>query len=191
MPMRAPSISTASLKKYGSRDSVRNPWATVVRYGDSRAARSRSTWIHWSSPVASANSLMCACVTSIQSVSATSFPAHSLSRSTPGITIFAIGAYLIATTMNATAKLFLAIGGGAALLAVALGAFGAHALRSRLTPDMLAIWCTGIEYHLFHAIGLLAVGLVAQHADSVALRWSGWLMVAGIALFSGSLYLLA
>ena len=94
--------------------------------------------------------------------------------------------------MAAGARLFLALGGVAALLAVALGAFGAHALKGRLPPEMLAVWHTGIEYHLFHALGLLAVGLVAaQLPESALLRWSGWLMLAGIALFSGSLYALA
>ena len=94
--------------------------------------------------------------------------------------------------MNKAAKLFLATGGAAALLAVALGAFGAHALKNRVPPEMLAVWRTGVEYHAFHALGLLAVGLVAQHLpNSGLLRWSGWLMLAGIVLFSGSLYLLA
>lgn len=94
--------------------------------------------------------------------------------------------------MAAGARLFLAFGGAAALLAVALGAFGAHALKSRLAPEMLAVWHTGIEYHLFHALGLLAVGLAAaQLPQSALLRWSGWLMVAGILLFCGSLYALA
>jgi len=94
--------------------------------------------------------------------------------------------------MNPAARLLLASGGAAALLAVALGAFGAHALRSRLSPEMLAVWHTGIEYHVFHALGLLAVGIVAiQLPGSALLRWSGWLMLAGIVLFSGSLYLLA
>lgn len=94
--------------------------------------------------------------------------------------------------MAAAAKLFLALGGAAALLAVALGAFGAHALKSRLPPEMLAVWHTGIEYHVLHALGLLAVGLVAaQLPDSAVLKWSGWLMLAGIVLFSGSLYALA
>jgi uncharacterized membrane protein YgdD (TMEM256/DUF423 family) len=94
--------------------------------------------------------------------------------------------------MPSSAKLFLALGGIAALLAVALGAFGAHALKSRLPPEMLAVWHTGVEYHIFHALGLLAVGIVAIHLpDSAPLKWSGWLMLAGIVLFSGSLYLLA
>lgn len=94
--------------------------------------------------------------------------------------------------MAAGARHFLALGGVAAFLAVALGAFGAHALKSRLAPEMLAVWHTGVEYHLFHALGLLACGLVAaQLPDSAFLKWSGWLMLAGILLFSGSLYALA
>jgi len=94
--------------------------------------------------------------------------------------------------MAAGAKLFLAVGGVGALLAVALGAFGAHALKGRLPPEMLTVWHTGVEYHVFHALGLLTVGLVAaQLPESALLKWSGWLMLAGIVLFSGSLYALA
>jgi len=94
--------------------------------------------------------------------------------------------------MTTSAKLFLSAGGLAALAAVALGAFGAHALKARLSAEMLAVWHTGIEYHVYHALGLLAVGLAAtQLADSTLLKWSGWLMLAGIVLFSGSLYALA
>lgn len=94
--------------------------------------------------------------------------------------------------MSATARLFLALGGINAALVVALGAFGAHGLKARLTPDMLAVYQTGVHYHLFHALGLLALGLVAtQIPDSPYLRWSGWLMLAGIVLFSGSLYVLS
>ncbi len=103
--------------------------------------------------------------------------------------------------MTTSSKLFLAAGGLAALLAVALGAFGAHALKTRLPAEMLAVrlpaemlavWHTAVEYHVYHALGLLAVGLVAtQLPDSTLLKWSGWLMLAGIVLFSGSLYALA
>ena len=94
--------------------------------------------------------------------------------------------------MTSAAKIFLAAGGLAALVAVALGAFGAHALKGRLSPELLTVWHTAVEYHLFHALGLLAVGLVAaQLAESTLLKWSGWLMLAGIVLFSGSLYALA
>ncbi len=94
--------------------------------------------------------------------------------------------------MTISAKLFLTAGGLAALAAVALGAFGAHALKSRVSAEMLAVWHTGVEYHAYHALGLLAVGLVAgQLPESMLLKWSGWLMLAGIVLFSGSLYALA
>jgi uncharacterized membrane protein YgdD (TMEM256/DUF423 family) len=94
--------------------------------------------------------------------------------------------------MAAGPRLFLAIGGAAALLAVALGAFGAHALKNRVPPEMLAVWHTAVEYHIFHALGLVAVGLAAaQFPDSTLLKWSGWLMLAGILFFCGSLYALA
>ena len=93
--------------------------------------------------------------------------------------------------MNPTAKLFLTLGAIAAMLAVILGAFGAHALRAKVPADLLAVYNTGVQYHVWHALGLLAVGLVAMHVrDSAALVWAGWLMLAGIVLFSGSLYVL-
>ena len=94
--------------------------------------------------------------------------------------------------MTPTAKLFVTLGAIAAGLAVALGAFGAHALRAKLAPDLLAVYRTGVEYHFYHALGLALVGLVAMHLpESGPLKVGGWLMLAGIALFSGSLYLLA
>lgn len=94
--------------------------------------------------------------------------------------------------MNATARLFLFLGGANAALVVVLGAFGAHALKARLPVDMMEVYHTGIQYHLFHGLGLLAVGLAAAWMpDSVSLKWSGWMMLAGIVLFSGSLYLLS
>src|SRR3970040_374969 len=94
--------------------------------------------------------------------------------------------------MHPTAKLFLIFGGINAALVVMLGAFGAHGLKTKLTAELLAVYHTGVHYHLFHALGLLAVGLVAsQIADSVWLKWSGWLMLLGIILFSGSLYVLS
>ena len=89
-------------------------------------------------------------------------------------------------------KLFVSLGALAAALGVALGAFGAHALKARLSADMLAVWQTAVQYHLWHALGLVAIGLLAQHLPaSVPVRVAGWLMVAGIVLFSGSLYALA
>ncbi len=94
--------------------------------------------------------------------------------------------------MPRTARLFLAIGCIAALLAVAIGAFGAHALKARMAPELLSVYRTGVEYHFYHALGLVLIGLAAIHLPrSVWLRGAGWAMLAGIVLFSGSLYLLA
>jgi len=85
-----------------------------------------------------------------------------------------------------------ALGAASAALAVALGAFAAHGLRSRLAPDLLAIFQTGVQYHFYHSLGLIAVGLAAFHLGlSGPLRLAGWLMLVGIILFSGSLYALA
>ena len=77
-------------------------------------------------------------------------------------------------------------------MAVALGAFGAHALKSRLAPDMAAVWQTAVQYHAWHALALLAAGiLMAQDPSRVGLTWAAWLFAVGIVLFSGSLYALA
>ncbi len=88
-------------------------------------------------------------------------------------------------------QLFFIVGSLSGGLAVALGAFGAHALRARLTPDLLTTFESGVRYQMYHALALLAVA-------SAITRWSasnlpnvaGWLFVAGTVLFSGSLYLL-
>lgn len=89
-------------------------------------------------------------------------------------------------------KIFASLGSINALIAVMLGAFGAHALKSRLSSDMMDIFQTGVQYHFYHALGLLAVGVIAYHLpDSAWLKWSGWLMLAGIVIFSGSLYILS
>ena len=94
--------------------------------------------------------------------------------------------------MTQSAKTFLLLGSLAMMFAVGLGAFGAHGLKDKLPADMLAAYRTGIEYHFYHALGLLALGLIAARLPaSVLVKWSGWLMAAGIVLFSGSLYLLA
>jgi uncharacterized membrane protein YgdD (TMEM256/DUF423 family) len=94
--------------------------------------------------------------------------------------------------MPPTAKLFLVLGALAGAAGVALGAFGAHALKARLTPDQLAVWQTAVQYHIWHALALVAIGIIVSAAlpGSTALRWAGWLMVAGLVLFSGSLYVL-
>lgn len=91
-----------------------------------------------------------------------------------------------------TARIALTLGAALMFAGVAAGAFGAHALKARLSPEALAVWQTAVAYHLWHALGLLAAGLLLLHKpDSGALGAASWLFVAGIAVFSGSLYALA
>lgn len=90
------------------------------------------------------------------------------------------------------AKLFLALGCINAMLVVLIGAFGAHGLKARLTVENMAVFQTGVQYHFYHAVGLILLGLIAlQIPITPYLRWSGWLMLVGIVLFSGSLYALS
>lgn len=90
------------------------------------------------------------------------------------------------------ARICLLVASLALAAAVALGAFGAHALKTRLAPDMLAIYQTAVQYHFWHALGLFALALLMlQWSDAPALTLAGWLLLAGLILFSGSLYLLA
>ena len=87
---------------------------------------------------------------------------------------------------------FLFLAALAALLAVACGAFGAHGLKHHLDDTRLAIYRTAVEYQMWHALGLGLVGLLAERFPGQrALLWAGRLMLGGIALFSGSLYLLS
>lgn len=87
---------------------------------------------------------------------------------------------------------FLVMAGGAGAAGVLLGAFGAHALRDRLTPELLEVWSTAVQYHLWHALALLGIGVLLLRRPHA--RWlvaAGWAFAAGILVFSGSLYLLA
>lgn len=86
-------------------------------------------------------------------------------------------------------RLFVVVGALSAFIGVAAGAFGAHALKFRLTPDLLAVFDTGARYQLFHALALMAVAWACRQWPSA--RWAGWCFVAGTLLFSGSLYVLA
>ncbi|HYY62415.1 MAG TPA: DUF423 domain-containing protein [Burkholderiales bacterium] len=88
-------------------------------------------------------------------------------------------------------RAFFIIGSVSAFLAVALGAFAAHGLKSRLEPAMLATFETGVRYHMYHALALLAVGWACTRWPGTAANASGWLFIAGTVLFSGSLYALA
>ena len=86
--------------------------------------------------------------------------------------------------------MFFVAGAALSFLAVALGAFGAHALRDRLGADLLSTFETGVRYHFYHALGLFAVAYASARWPASATA-AGWLFIAGIVLFSGSLYLLA
>jgi uncharacterized membrane protein YgdD (TMEM256/DUF423 family) len=88
-------------------------------------------------------------------------------------------------------RVFLALGALSALVAVAAGAFGAHALRNRLAPDTLSVFEISARYQMYHALALLAVAWVVSRWPSGAAVTAGWLFVAGTVIFSGSLYLLS
>ena len=89
-------------------------------------------------------------------------------------------------------NLFLVLAGVNGFIAVSLGAFAAHGLKSMLGPDLLATFQTGVQYHMYHSLALLAVGLlVLQFPAQTGLRIAGFLFLAGIIIFSGSLYVLA
>ncbi|MCP3781130.1 MULTISPECIES: DUF423 domain-containing protein [Paenibacillus] len=89
-------------------------------------------------------------------------------------------------------KILLLLGCIVMFLAVALGAFGAHALKKRLSADMLSIFQTGIQYQIAHGLGLLLLGVLADSlVHSSLIVTAGWVMLVGILLFSGSLYALS
>lgn len=88
-------------------------------------------------------------------------------------------------------RLFFGLGAISALTAVAVGAFGAHALKERLAADLFDIFLVGARYHMYHGLALLAAGWAAGRWPGAPPVWAGWLFVAGTVVFSGSLYLLA
>jgi uncharacterized membrane protein YgdD (TMEM256/DUF423 family) len=89
-------------------------------------------------------------------------------------------------------RTFLLLGSVLGFLGVAFGAFGAHALKARLSTDMLAVFETGVRYQMYHAFAILIVSAAIGHfGDAWLLSTAGWLFIAGVLLFSGSLYALA
>jgi uncharacterized membrane protein YgdD (TMEM256/DUF423 family) len=88
-------------------------------------------------------------------------------------------------------RTFLLVGAVAALIGVGFGAFGAHGLRGRLSPEMLAVFETGVRYQMYHAFAILIVAIALSRFDGALVRSAGWLFTVGILLFSGSLYALA
>ena len=97
--------------------------------------------------------------------------------------------YFTAYLMNS--KSLLITGSILLALAVGLGAFGAHIVQDMLTPDRFEVYKTAVEYHFYHALGLLILGAVSiKIEESKWLRWSGYCLLSGIVIFSGSLYFL-
>lgn len=89
-------------------------------------------------------------------------------------------------------QLFVVLGSIFMALAVAIGAFGAHMLKGKLTPDKLKVYETGVQYHIVHALGLILVGILVNHNPNASLIvTAGWFIAVGILLFSGSLYVLS
>jgi uncharacterized membrane protein YgdD (TMEM256/DUF423 family) len=94
--------------------------------------------------------------------------------------------------MNAKRIIF--IGSISAAIAVILGAFGAHYLKPKISSAMLVVYQTGVQYHFYHSLGLIVIGLIITNTKtktSFLFRLAGWIMLSGIVLFSGSLYLLS
>lgn len=89
-----------------------------------------------------------------------------------------------------SSRAFLTVGALAGALAVAAGAFGAHGLRARVTPEALVIFEVGVRYQMYHALALLAVAWAASAFPSRAVRWAGVLFMVGMPVFSGTLYAL-
>jgi uncharacterized membrane protein YgdD (TMEM256/DUF423 family) len=88
-------------------------------------------------------------------------------------------------------RTFLLVGAVAAFLGVALGAFGAHGLRARISPEMLAVFETAVRYQMYHALALVLTSVLMSRMGGWLAVTAGWCFIAGIALFSGSLYALA
>jgi len=107
----------------------------------------------------------------------------------PGVTFVTFGRR--PSTIRTVDRTFLFFGAVAGFVAVAFGAFGAHALRGKLSPEMLAVFETGVRYQMFHALALLVTAMAVARFDGWVARAAGWCFLAGIVLFSGSLYALA
>src|SRR5699024_1150809 len=88
-------------------------------------------------------------------------------------------------------KLFIIFGAVNALISVALGAFGAHGLEGKISEHYMGVWEKAVQYQMYHALGMLAVGILMQITNAPLLGAAGWLMLLGIIFFSCSLYILA
>ncbi len=89
-------------------------------------------------------------------------------------------------------KQFLVLSAIGMFLGVALGAFGAHALREKLSTEMLNVWNTAVLYHMLHSLGLAIVAIVYKsYGGPHWFSWAGWFLIFGVLFFSGSLYIMA
>jgi uncharacterized membrane protein YgdD (TMEM256/DUF423 family) len=107
-----------------------------------------------------------------------------------GISRYTFSAGFIQIVRNIQ-KIFLTAGACFGFTGIALGAFGAHALKSSFSSEMLAVFDTAVRYQMYHALALLAVGLMHQFSHHRFLRFAGWCFIGGVLLFSGSLYAMA
>ena len=89
-------------------------------------------------------------------------------------------------------KMFLVLGALLMASAVAIGAFGAHGLKGKMSAEMMQVYQTGVEYHFYHALGVLLVGvIIGFYPQASGVHWAGWLLTLGVLLFAGSLYALS
>lgn len=93
--------------------------------------------------------------------------------------------------MNNITKQFIQYGAVVMALTVALGAFGAHALKDMLDENMIKVYNTGVEYQFYHALGLFVVAFIAHINENKIIQTAGYVMIGSVVIFSGSLYLLA
>lgn len=100
-------------------------------------------------------------------------------------------AFIQFPAVDMQARSFIATAAILMFIGVAAGAFGAHGLKQMLSADMLAIWQTAVTYQMVHGLGILALGIMLQQQDNALLRKAAWAMLAGVIIFSGSLYALA
>lgn len=90
-----------------------------------------------------------------------------------------------------TSRDFILLGAISGFLSVSFGAFGAHAIKQWMSADLMSIYQTAVSYQMYHSLGLILIALVYQHHQNKLIKVAGWLMLAGIIIFSGSLYTLS
>lgn len=94
-------------------------------------------------------------------------------------------------SLSKTSRNLIIIGAISGFLSISFGAFGAHAIKQWMSVDLMAIYQTAVSYQIYHSLGLILIALVYQHQQNTLIKTAGWLMLAGIIIFSGSLYTLS